>query len=123
MACDRGRAIVASGLVVLEGELEWQYQREMAETAVRRVLGVKAVENRVHVSNAKPTPKDFQQRIEEAVQRSAALAARGIAVQGDDGEVVLTGKVRTLAEREEACCTVWASPGVKRVDNRLSIES
>jgi osmotically-inducible protein OsmY len=112
---------VAEGSVVFEGDVEWQYQREIAEGAVRRVRGVVSVENRIWIAGAQPTPVDLGRRIEEAFLRSAAVDARGIAVDARGGEVVLTGKVRTWAEREEACRTVWASPGVKHVDNRLSV--
>jgi osmotically-inducible protein OsmY len=41
------KAIVQNGLVTLEGEVEWNYQREYAERAVRWIRGVKGVSNLV----------------------------------------------------------------------------
>ena len=60
-------------------------------------------------------------RIEAAFKRSAAIDARRIAVTAHDGTVILTGNVRSWTEREEAERVAWAAPGVKHVDDRLSI--
>src|SRR6202790_1323305 len=38
---DRIKVIVKDGWVTLEGSVEWQYQKTTAETAVRKVKGVK----------------------------------------------------------------------------------
>src|SRR5258705_4010652 len=46
-ACDKIRVVVKSGWVTLEGEVEWNFQRERAEAAVRRVRGVKGVTNSI----------------------------------------------------------------------------
>src|SRR6202790_2621557 len=35
------RAVVKNGWITLEGQVEWNYQREAAENAVRRLLGFK----------------------------------------------------------------------------------
>src|SRR6202047_2337648 len=39
------RAVVKSGWVTLEGQVEWNYQRESAESAVRHIRGIKGVTN------------------------------------------------------------------------------
>src|SRR4029077_3531975 len=41
------KMIVKSGWVTLEGEVEWNYQRERAESAVRRIKGVKGLSNMI----------------------------------------------------------------------------
>lgn len=43
------KVIVNSGWVPLEGDVEWNYQRDLAQSAVRRLKGVKGVSNLVHV--------------------------------------------------------------------------
>ena len=37
-------------------------------------------------------------------------------------KVILRGKVRSFAEKEDAESAIWAAPGVASIDNRLEIE-
>ena len=53
--------------------------------------------------------------------RSAEIDARRIQVSAEEGKVILTGTVRSWAEREEAERAAWAAPGVKQVDDRLAV--
>src|SRR5882762_7903508 len=39
------KATVSNGWVTLEGDVEWNYQKERAEAAARRVRGVKGISN------------------------------------------------------------------------------
>src|SRR6185295_9412530 len=68
------RAVVNSGWVTLEGTVEWNYQRELAESAVRRLKGVKGVSNLIQVK-PKIITSEVKQKIEEALKRSALLDA------------------------------------------------
>ena len=43
------KVVVKNGWVTLEGQVEWQYQRSTAETAVRRIKGVKGVSNLIQL--------------------------------------------------------------------------
>ena len=50
------KIIVKNGWVTLEGEVEWQYQRQTAENVVRRIKGVKGVSNTILLKpRAEPT--------------------------------------------------------------------
>lgn len=111
---------VEDGIVILRGEVEWQYQRDAATAAVRWLTGVKGVKNRVKIHNA-VRPSDVQQRIEKALVRSAEDDAHKIVVTTHDGKVTLTGKVRSHAELEDAKWAAWAAPGVTSVENHLSV--
>jgi len=117
---DKIKVRVSSGVVALEGEVNFQFQRSAAEEAVRRLIGVKAVTN---LMTLKPTvsPADIKNRIEAALRRSAEIDAKNIQVETKDGGVVLRGKVRSWIEREEAERAAWAAPGVRNVDDELRV--
>jgi len=114
------KVIVKSGWVTLEGEVEWQYQRTTAETAVRRIKGVRGVVNSI-VLKPRAQPSDIKRKIQEAFRRSAEVDANRITVETHGGEVVLRGTVRSWIEREEAERAAWAAPGVTKVDDRIVV--
>jgi osmotically-inducible protein OsmY len=116
------KAVVKNGWVTLEGEVEWNYQREYAERAVRWIEGVKGVSNLIRLQpRVAPAPEEIKQKIEEAFRRSALLDANRITVETHGSEVVLRGTVRSWAEREEAERAAWLAPGVTRVENRIAV--
>jgi osmotically-inducible protein OsmY len=114
------KVIVKNGWITLEGEVEWNYQREMAENAVRWLTGVKGVSNQIRLKPSVP-PSEIKRKIEEAFRRSAEIDASRIDVEANGGEVILKGTVRSWAERQEADQAAWAAPGVTKVDNRIVV--
>ena len=114
------KVVVRNGWITLEGEVEWEYQRLAAERAVRRIKGLKGVSNTIRVKPRVPAT-EIKRRIEEAFRRSAEIDANRITVEVRDGEVILKGAVRSWAERQEAERAAWAAPGVRRVNNQITI--
>lgn len=111
---------IRDGWVTLTGNVEWRYQRDAAEYTVRRLYGVKGVTNsilvkpRVHIA-------DVKTRIEDAFKRSAEVDAQHVRVEARDGQIVLSGTVRSLSERREAERAAWSAPGVTLVDDRIAV--
>jgi osmotically-inducible protein OsmY len=85
-------------------------------------MGVKGVTNAIVVT-PKVSPTDVRTKIEEALKRSALVDASRITVEAEGSKVILSGTVRSWAEREEAEMAAWAAPGVTQVENRIKIGS
>lgn len=118
---DKLKLRVEDGRVLLEGEVEWQYQRAAAERAIRYLYGVKSVSNLISVKPTKISAMDVSKKIKEAFKRSADVDSSKISVESKDGTVVLKGSVRSWAERRDAENAAWAAPGVTQVDDRLAV--
>ena len=114
------KAVVRNGWVTLEGDVEWQHQRQTAERAVRPLKGVKGIINDIKI-RPRVEPSDIKQKIQEAFRRSAEVDANQIIVETSGGEVILKGKVRSWVERDEAERVAWRAPGVTKVEDRIVV--
>lgn len=112
------KVIVQNGWVSLEGEVDWQYQKETAERAVFKLSAVVGVKNRLTL-RPRVNAGNIQRHIEEALKRSAEVDAEGIHVKVEGDVVRLDGQVHLWRQRRIAERTAWSVPGVREVNNHL----
>ena len=116
------RPMVEKGWLTLNGEVEWEYQRRAAESAVRSLMGVRGVSNLINVT-PKVSPGDVEKKIHEALARQADREARHLAITVNGSQVTLRGKVHSWAERNAVQGAAWAAPGVSLVVNDLAVDN
>lgn len=113
---------VENGEVTLDGEVEWNFQKISAQKAVENLAGVRHIINNLHVKN-RVVVNDVKQKIALAFLRHATLDSDKIKVEVVGDKVILSGTVRSFAEKRDAERTTWSSPGVMHVENNLEIDS
>ncbi len=111
---------VQQGWVTLSGTVNWHFQREAAESSVRRLSGVVGVTNEIRVK-PEARPDDVRKKIVDALERNAELEADAIRVSVHGDKVTLEGKVKAWYERDVAERAAWSVPGVAAVDDHLTL--
>ena len=118
---DKVKVKVEKGWVTLEGELEWNFQKEAAKAAVRDLLGVVGVTNNITIKA--DTQDEIERRdIESALERNWSLSDREIKVKVSGTKVILTGRVDSWYQKSEAARIAWKARGVWSVENDLVVE-
>ncbi len=117
---DKIQVGVENGWVTLEGLVDWDYQRRAAEGSVRAVAGVRGVSNLIGVT-PRVSVSNVREKIEAALKRNAEVDASRIRVAAADGKVTLRGSVRSWTERADAERAAWAAPGVREVEDLITL--
>jgi osmotically-inducible protein OsmY len=114
------KVVVSKGWVTLDGNVDWQFQKDSADRCVRHLTGVIGVSNDINIK-AGVSKTEIKSSIEAAFKRSAEIDARRIGVKAHDGKVILNGNVHSWAEREAAQQAAWSAPGVITVENEITV--
>jgi osmotically-inducible protein OsmY len=117
---NRVKVEVDKGWVTLKGVLGWNYQRDAAETDVRKLRGVIGVTNEITITPIVQASK-VRDKIAAALLRNAQIESDDITVTTEGGKVTLDGKVDSWYERSLAANTAWSAPGVFEVQNNLAV--
>jgi len=111
---------VENGWVDLDGEVSWDYLRDITENAVKYLPGVKGIYNNI-IINPEIQNTVEKSDIEKALDRSS-IDNSEINVSVSGATVTLTGTVHTWHQKEEAGRIVWKTPGIQDVKNELTVD-
>ncbi len=112
---------VENGIVRLEGEVDWEFERSNAKSAIENLAGVNGVINLISIK-ARIVPSDISKRISAAFHRNATIDASNVTADISGSNVTLRGNVRSYNEKEDAESAAWNAPGVLSVKNELQID-
>ncbi len=117
---DAVKIMVENGWLSLNGEVTWEYQRHAAESALRRILGVKGITNKISI---KPKFKfnAIKTDIENALKRISNVDTHGIVIEVDGADVNLKGTVHSWLERDLIKKSAWSTPGVRNVKDNIAV--
>lgn len=118
---ERIKIEVEDGVVRLDGEADWDFQRTQAKKAIEKLPGVKMVLNFITL-RPHPMPSDIEQKIRAAFERSASIDSKMVSAEVIGSKVILKGTVRSFAEKQDAENAAWAAPGVLSIENKLEVE-
>lgn len=105
---DAVNVTVEAGWVTLTGMVDWQYQRRAAAAAVRHLVGVTGVSDKIDLKPSL-TARSVQSDIEAALMRSSISDAKNITVK-------LHGADRAIATN-----SAWGTPGVRSVVDTMTL--
>lgn len=111
---------VENGWVFLDGEVNWNYQKEAAKNSIKYLVGVKGVTNSIRI---KPTTHDTleQKSVEAGLKRNWAINTSGINVKVAGTKVTLSGYVDSLYQKDEAGRIAWNTPGICEMHNDIHV--
>lgn len=116
------KVVVDSGVVTLDGEVDWEFQRNSAQLMIEDLIGVRSIINNLKIKpKAIASPAEIKQKIMEAFRRSATINAQNIEVDIIGSKAILKGNVYSTLEKDDAERAVWAVSGIQDVDNRISL--
>jgi osmotically-inducible protein OsmY len=116
--------LVDDGVVTLTGHVPSYAQRLLAELAVRRVRGVRAVVEQIEVRPLDAeSDEDLAHRVLAMLEWDVRLPHEDIQVRVSHGVVTLGGKVQWDYQRRAAAEIVHRLQGVRNVVNQIELQA
>lgn len=110
----RIQSVVKDGVVILSGEVHWNFQKQNAFNIVQNLTGIKSIINTISV---KPSVKIDTDKVKACIlsefERHAWLDAGKIEIIVDGSKVILEGKARSFSEIDDAEDAAWSIAGVE----------
>jgi len=115
-------ATAHDGNIKLTGTVSYGSQRAAAELAIAGLTGVRNIKDDIEVIYG-ADPADVTVLVQSALDRYALIPDDSdVAVNTCGNAVVLSGHVRTWAERDAVVGAAWMANGVDEVDDNLYID-
>lgn len=115
----------ASGVVTLTGHVMTYAQKHAAETAARRVKGVKAVAEAIEVRlpfETKRTDEDIAAAAIDRMGWDVSIPRDAVQVKVENGWVTLTGQVDWHYQKEAACQELRHLSGVAGLSDQITVK-
>jgi osmotically-inducible protein OsmY len=111
--------VVVNGWATLEGHVEWQYQKDTAESKLRGLTGVHGVVNNI-ILEPEFSVVEIKRKIEDELGKAAEFEASRNGVDPKESEVASGGTVRSWAEHQETEQYASAASGITKVEDQFS---
>jgi hyperosmotically inducible protein len=116
--------VVKNRTVALNGTVQTNNQKYMAEQIAWQVPGVQGLTDNLSVADAQAMPESaddkLARRVEFELYSTKAIPLKSVQIHSDNGVVTLTGTVSSRAEKLLAEKTAKSVEGVRRVVNSLA---
>jgi osmotically-inducible protein OsmY len=113
------------GVVTLSGQVATYSQKMNAEKAAKKVFGVKAVAEEIHVGVSaidKKTDAEIADAVLNALKRNSAVQDEKIKIVVEDSYITLEGEADSEYQRSQAKKSLEFLPGIKGVFNMITIK-
>lgn len=111
---------VEHGWVTLTGIVNWNYQKEASNDALKNLLGIVGISNNIRIQS-ESKDRIEKSSIENALARNWSIDGATIAVKVKDNDVTLSGSVASYYQKDEAERIAWNAPGITSVSNELEL--
>jgi osmotically-inducible protein OsmY len=119
---ERVRTTISDGIVSIEGEVDYAFQRDDISRCLRDLIGVREVRNLLVVRrDGGVSAEQIRTNVENALVRRAAWTARHVGLQLSQTKVTIHGQVPSHSDREAIENAVRSTPGVADVENLLEV--
>jgi osmotically-inducible protein OsmY len=119
---DKIQVKVENGWVNLDGEVDWNYQKDAAKNLICDLIGTKGIINNIKIK-ADVQDEIERKSIERALDRNWSINSSKISVKVSGSKITLSGSVKTPYQKDEASRIAWNAPGVSNVVNDLVLDN